>query len=130
MKPDGMLVEPEFLVSARQDVATQGSGPAMTDLAQIEPVLASFLHESLAAVAGKLALAGAPTELIQAVHEEVLGIALTSLRALRRSHYEFWKHSMEGTLLAQLDAEFCKKTPRRRRKRGGNDTATGSEGSR
>jgi hypothetical protein len=120
MKPDGMLVEPEHIVSAQQDVTAKGSGPTLADLAGAEPALASFIHENLAAVAGKLTLSGAPTELVQAAHEEVLSVVLTSLRALRRGHYELWKYSMTGTRLAQLDETFMPpKSPRRKKGRGG-----------
>jgi hypothetical protein len=116
MKPDGMLVEPRFIVVARQDVAAKGSGQALTEYGQTEPALASFIHESLAAVAGKLSLSGAPTELVQGTHEEILAVVLTALQALRRSHYELWKDTVTGTRLAQLDPSLQAK-PRRRRKK-------------
>jgi hypothetical protein len=116
MKPDGMLVEPRFILAARQHVAAKGSGQTLTEYGQTEPALASFIHESLAAVAGKLSLSGAPTELVQGTHEEVLAVVLTALQALRRSHYELWKDTMTGTRLAQLDPTFRPK-PRRRRQR-------------
>jgi hypothetical protein len=128
MKPDGMLVEPRYIVLARQDVAAKGSGQTLTEYGQAEPALASFVHESLAAVAGKLALAGAPTELVQGTHEEVLAVVLTSLQALRRGHYELWKDTVTGTRLAQLDPSLVPAPRRRRKKNGetgpGQDTAT------
>ncbi len=125
MKPDGMLVEPEYVVAARQDVAEKGSGQALTDLAGAEPVLASFVHESLAAVAGKLTLSGAPTELVQGSHEEVLAVVLTCVQALRRGHYELWKDTVAGTRLAQLDGTL--RGPRKRRRKKGEGTASTEE---
>jgi hypothetical protein len=122
MKPDGMLVEPEQIVRARQDVATKGTGQVLTEFGQAEPALAAFIYESLAAVAGKLSLSGAPTELVQGTHEEVLAVILTSLRALRRSHYELWKDTMTGTRLAQLDEEFRAAPRRVRKKRRAGDS--------
>jgi hypothetical protein len=116
MKPDSMLVEPEYLATARQDVATAGVGQALAAVGQAEPALASFVHESLTAAAGRLALAGAPTEVVQGVHEEVLAIVLTSVNALRRSHYELWKDTATGTRLAQLDPTLKPKHKPRRKK--------------
>jgi hypothetical protein len=123
VKPDSMLVEPEHIVSARQDVAAKGSGPALNEFAQAEPALASFIYEGLASVAGKLALSGAPTELVQGSHEDVLAVVLTCVQAMRRGHYALWKDTLTGTRLAQLDPSFQPK-PRRRRKK---DQSNGTE---
>src|SRR6516165_1304259 len=111
-----MLVEPEHIVSARKDVADQGSGQALNKFAETEPVLASFIYEGLASVAGKLSLSGAPTELVQGSHEDVLAVILTCVQAMRRGHYALWKDTVTGTRLAQLDPSFQPK-PRRRRKK-------------
>jgi hypothetical protein len=116
MKPDGMLVEPEHIIRARQEVAAAGGDETLAALGQSEPALASFLFDGLSAVAGKLALSGAPTPLVQGAHEELLTLALTCVQALRRGHYDLWKDSMTGTRLAQLDPDFQPK-PRRRRKK-------------
>ncbi len=116
MKPDSMLVEPAHIISARQAVAAKGGAEALGNFGQAEPALASFIHESLATVAGKLSLSGAPTELVQGAHEDVLGIVLTSVQALRHGHYELWKDTVTGTRLAQIDKTF-RAAPRRRRKK-------------
>ena len=124
MKPDSMLVEPEHIVSARQDVATKGSSQVLNEFSQTEPALASFICEALATVAGKLSLSGAPTELVQGSHEDVLAVILTCVQAMRRGHYSLWKDSVTGTRLAQLDPAFQPKPPRRSRKK---DQTNGSE---
>ena len=80
MKPDSMLVEPEHIVSARREVASIGSGPSLNQFAHQEPALASFLSENLASFAGRLSLSGAPTELVQGSHEEVLTLVLTCVQ--------------------------------------------------
>ena len=121
MKPDSMLVEPAHIIRARQDVAAKGSGEALNEFANAEPALASFVHESLAAVAGKLSLSGAPTELVQGSHEDLLAVVLTCVQALRRGHYELWKDTLTGTRLAQLDKEFRAPPRRRRKKSEGGD---------
>jgi hypothetical protein len=116
MKPDSMLVEPEHIVSARQDIADKGNGAALNEFAQTEPALASFIYESLTAVAGRLCLSGAPTEVVQGSHEDVLAVVLTCVQAMRRGHYTLWKDTMTGTRLAELDERFQAPTKRRRRK--------------
>ena len=117
MKPDSMLVEPEHIVSARREVASIGSGPSLNQFAHQEPALASFLSENLASFAGRLSLSGAPTELVQGSHEEVLTLVLTCVQSMRRGHYALWKDTMSGSRLAQLEPSLEFK-PRPRRKRG------------
>lgn len=119
MKPDSMLVDFEHIARARQDVAAQGTGPAMNEFAATEPALASFIFEGLAVVAGKLSLSGAPTELVQGSHEDVLAVLLTCVQALRRGHYALWKDTAVGTRLAQLDESLA--APRKRRRKKDHD---------
>jgi hypothetical protein len=116
MKPDSMLVEPEHIISARQDLCSKGGDEALSEIATTEPALASFIYESLATVAGKLSLSGAPTPLVQGAHEDMLTIVLTCVQALRHGHFELWKDTMEGSRLAQLDPAFQTKPKRRRKK--------------
>jgi hypothetical protein len=125
MKPDGMLVEPRSIVAARQEVAEKGSGQALEEYGRTEPALAAFIHGSLAAVAGKLSLVGAPSELVRAAHEEVLSVVLTALQALRHGHYELWRDTATGTRLAQLDPALVPVHRRRRRKKG--ETGSGQD---
>jgi hypothetical protein len=114
-----MLVEPEHIVSARQDIAVKGSSQALNEFAQNEPALASFIYEGLAAVAGRLSLSGAPTEVVQGSHEDVLAMVLTCIQAMRRGHYALWKDSVTGTRLAQLDEQF--RAPKKRRRKKSQD---------
>lgn len=106
MKPDAMLVEPEYLVKARQEVLNEGTGSVLTQISGQETILAAYIHESLASMAGKLAIAGAPTQVVQAVHEDALAVVLTSLQALRQGHFELWKDTLSGSRLEQLDPSF------------------------
>jgi hypothetical protein len=119
MKPDSMLVEPAYILSARQDIASKGNTDALVEFGQAEPALASFILETLASVAGKLSLSGAPTEVVQGSHEEVLTAILTCVEAQRRGHYELWRDTMTGTRLAQLDEAFRPPAKRRRKKSPG-----------
>jgi len=117
MKPDSMLVEPEHIATTRREVAAKGSGACLYEFAQIEPALASFVHESLVSAAGRLSLSGAPTELVQGSHEEILSVVLTCVQAMRSAHYSLWKDTVIGSRLAELDPSLEPK-PRPRRKRG------------
>jgi hypothetical protein len=119
---DGMLVETSFLIRAGRELARGSAAEGLFALAGREPVLAAFLAEGLAAIAGRLALSGAPPEVVQGSHEEMLALALTCVQALRRGHYELWKDTMTGTRLAHLDPAFRLK-PRRRKQRPGEGSA-------
>jgi hypothetical protein len=127
MKPDGMLVEPAHIVSACQDIVNKGAAHALEEFGGTEPALASFIRDSLAGVAGKLSLSGAPTEVVQGSHQEVLTTVLTCVQALRRGHFELWKDTMTGTRLAQLDEGF-RPARTRRRKKGRSPDAQGETG--
>jgi hypothetical protein len=116
MKPDAMLINPEFIVKARQEVADQGTGKSLEGFAQLEPALAGYIYETTAGIAGKMGLAGAPTEIVQGSHEDMLAVILTCIQALRRGHFELWKDTVVGSRLAQLDATLGA-GPRRRRKK-------------
>jgi hypothetical protein len=117
-----MLVQPAHIISARQDVVAKGSSPALSEFAETEPALASFIYEGLTSVAGRLALSGAPAELVQGSHEDILAVVLTCVQALRRGHYALWQDTVTGTRLAQLDPSLQLK-PRRRRKKNQQNSA-------
>jgi hypothetical protein len=116
MKPDSMIVEPTHIVRARHDVTAKGSSESLSEFAQTEPALASFICDGLVAVAGRLSLSGAPTELVQGSHEDILGVVLTCVQAIRRGHYALWKDTVTGTRLELLDPTLKAKGQRPRRK--------------
>jgi hypothetical protein len=119
MKPDSMIVEPGHIANAGQQVVEEGAEQSLARLAEAEPALASYLRHCLTAVAGKLALSGAPTEVVQGNHEEVLTAILVCLAALRQGHYDLWKDALDGTPLARLEEAPPPPTKPRRKKRGG-----------
>jgi hypothetical protein len=119
MKPDGMLIEPDYIVQARQAIAATGSPQVLEEIGDTEPALAAYVAECLACVCGKLALSGAPTPLVQAIYEETLALVLTCVQAQRRGHFELWKDTMTGTRLAQLDESLQPPAKPRRKKRRG-----------
>jgi hypothetical protein len=125
VNPDNMLVEPDLIIAARMAVGEQGTGPALLALREVEPVLADFIRESLAAVAGKLTLSGAPGPLVLGIHEEALALVLTSVQAVRRGHYQLWKETAVGTRLEALAPDL--KPKRRRRKKPSTGPESGGE---
>jgi hypothetical protein len=126
MNPNSMIVEAEYVIGAREEVATKAADDALAELAQGEPTLAGFIEDRLAAVAGKLALSGAPTAAVQGVHEDVLTVVLTGIQALRRGHNSVWKDSMPASPLIQMESSPQPKPPRQRKtqKGGGPEQTT------
>jgi hypothetical protein len=116
MKPDGMLVEPKSIAWASREVARRVGSKVLAEVGGQEPALAAYLQESLVAAAGKLALAGAPTPIVQGVHEEVLPVAMTCVQAPRQGHSASWKDMLIGTPLARL-AEGFEAPPQKGRRR-------------
>lgn len=122
VQPDSMLVDADHIVSARHDIGQVGSPEALDDLSGREPILGAYIQEGMASLAGKLALAGAPTMLVQGVYNEVLALLLSSVEAQRRGHYALWKDCITGTPLERLEPPQTplgeKKRGKPRRKRG------------
>jgi hypothetical protein len=116
MKPDAMLINPEFIVEAQQRVAGRGTGKSLESFAKLEPALAAYIYEATAAIAGKMVLAGAPSEVVQGSHEDMLAVILTCIQAVRLGHYALWKDTVIGSRLAQLDASLQAASRRRRKK--------------
>jgi hypothetical protein len=114
-RPDSMLIEPGHIVSARQQVGERGNPEALQELATREPALAAYISESMASLAGKLALSGAPTPVVQGLYNEALAVLLSSVEAQRRGHYDLWKGTIVGTRIEELARA---KKPRKRRRRG------------
>jgi len=102
VRPDGMLVEPSHIISARQDIGEVGSPSSLEELSGREPILAAYIQETMASMAGKLVLSGAPTNLVQGMYYEALTLVLSSLEAQRRGHYEYWKDSILSARLQEL----------------------------
>lgn len=114
MKPDSMIVEPEFIMKAVEGICERGAARALKDLQGREPALAAFVQDRLATLAGRLALSGAPHKVVRGAHEEILVLVLGALEALQRSHYELWKETaLEGRLARPED----QRQPRRRKPR-------------
>lgn len=101
--PDSMLVHHAHIVEARTKIAEGGHQAALEGLLEREPALAAYLSQAMATIAGKMVLAGAPTEVVQGVHSDVMLLMLSSLEASRAAQYELWKDSILGTRLEVLE---------------------------
>jgi len=128
MNNDAMLIEPQTIASARSSVAEQGPQTALQTLAKSEPALAMFVAESLATTAGRLALSGAPTGVVQGVHEDVLATVLTCVESIKRAHFELWKDTEMGVRLAALAAVPKKGKTSQRRRAVAEDPGTDPQG--
>lgn len=128
MNNDAMLIEPQTIAGARTSVAEQGPQAALQALAKSEPALAMFVAESLATTAGRMALSGAPTGVVQGVHEDVLATVLTCVESIRRAHFELWKDTELGARLKALAAAPEQKKVARKRRVDNGDSAPQREG--
>ncbi|MBY0231842.1 MAG: hypothetical protein K2W96_21380 [Gemmataceae bacterium] len=120
-KPDSMLVLGKHLTDARRGVAGQGALAALDALGEREPALAGYIGEGLASLVGKLALAGAPSDLVRGVHSEALSITLGAVEAQRAATSELWEGTTFGTLLETFGKPPA--PPKRPRRRKGQDGA-------
>lgn len=99
MNTDAMLVDSQCLADAIGQVPPAEVPRVFEHLQQQEPVLAGHIGESLIAIAGRLALSGAPTELVQGVHGDLLHLVLGALQALRFGHYRLWRECVPAERL-------------------------------
>jgi hypothetical protein len=100
--PDSMLVKHTHIMDARTRISEQGHQAALEALLDREPALAAYMSQAMATIAGKMALAGAPTEIVQGVHADVLLVMLSSLEASRAAEYELWEGTVVGSRLEAL----------------------------
>jgi hypothetical protein len=115
MKPDAMLVEAEMISEALSTLDEAGVEKAFANLASNEPHLAAYITHSLIGIAGKLALAGAPAEVVRGSHEDFLLLAVACVAAMQRGHYHLWRDTNLGTRPAEFDASLI--SPAKRHKR-------------
>jgi len=101
---DSAIISGEAFEQAVNHVA-DSENEALECLEEREPILAGFIERTLTTMAGKLALSGAPTEMVQGCHEHMLGVVLVSLEASRIAHYELWKDAADGEHLEKITAQ-------------------------
>ena len=102
---DQAVVSPVALQAAITELNREGAEKLLSNIQQAEPELGPFIHHMALQVAGKLALAGAPTDIVQGVHTDLLAACALIYLALRKGSYEIWRDTALGERLKELEAE-------------------------
>ena len=97
-----MLIDENLISAAVNDVSKDGIDKALSQLADREPRLASYIGYSSTIMAGKLALSGAPSKVVRGVYRDALTTILVSIQALQTAHYELWKDVEGCQILGKL----------------------------
>ncbi len=91
---DGMLVGQVTLLHACEEVdelaAENGAQGPIDELAAFEPTLASYIDAHCEAIAGRLALTGAPSPVVQGIYRSILLMTVSAVQAMRRGQYDYW----------------------------------------
>lgn len=125
MKPDGMLVEAEMIAEELKGIGRRGTDGALEELAAHERDLTAYITISASSIAGKLALAGAPTEVVRGSHEDFLLVILACIGAMKRGHYQLWKDTLVGSRLADIDHSLVVPVKKGRRRKGQTSAPSG-----
>lgn len=78
--------------------ADAAKGNILETIAAREPVLTAYITERMQSISGKLALAGAPPQAVQAFFHDIATVVATSVRSVWAASDELW----EGVDLAML----------------------------
>jgi len=96
---DGQLVTLRDLYSSHEELArmVEENGPmaGLLDLMEFEPILGADIQQRCSAVAGQIAVTGAPAELVRLVFESAVTTAVGAVMATRQAYYEFWSDMMD-----------------------------------
>jgi ribosomal protein L7/L12 len=99
---DDTLVSKQSLETTLGQLGENGSDSFLSTLMEAEPGLGGFLTHNATLVAGKLALTGAPQEVIQGVHSDLLAACAVVYWAVRQGSYEIWEGTALGDRLRAL----------------------------
>jgi ribosomal protein L7/L12 len=102
---DQAVISPVALQAAITELNQQGAENLLGRIQQAEPEFGSFIHHMAVQVAGKLALSGAPAEVIQGVHNDLLGACALTYLAFRKGSYEIWQDTVLDQRLKDLEVE-------------------------
>jgi len=107
---DPGVVTPSVLAAALAERADENrQANILEKLAEREPVLAAYISERIVSVSGKLALSGAPSEVVRAAYDDLLEVVGVAIRAVWKGQDEFWK----GIDLTQLSGHSGRGSRRR-----------------
>ena len=102
MKSTDMLIDEDLILTIVSHLGVDGIDEAFSQLADHEPELTSYIGHNSTLMAGKLALSGAPTEIVRGVYQDTLIMVLASIQAIRTAHYELWKDAEGNEVLRKL----------------------------
>jgi hypothetical protein len=96
---DASVVSRKTLTSIALAVeADAAKGNVLDVIAAREPILAAHITERMQSISGKLALAGAPPQAVQAFFADIATVVATAVRTVWAASDELW----EGVDLAML----------------------------
>ena len=98
---DATIIDAAILAQAQSAIATD-EGAALRRLSEREPLLANFMLEKMLVIAGRLALSGAPSEVVNEIDDCIRLLVLIGIEATRLGHYELWKDTAEGEHLRKI----------------------------
>jgi ribosomal protein L7/L12 len=102
---DQTVVSEAALQAALNEIGCHGPERILRGMAQAEPNLGPFIRHTAVQVAGKLALTGAPPEVVQGVHEDLLSACALTYLAFRKGSFEIWRDTALGERLKDLELE-------------------------
>lgn len=109
---DASLVTQEILGRViGQRAGVTGASNALELVAAREPILGSYVFERLMVLAGKLAVSGAPPDIVRGCCDDILDVVTIAVRAVWAGHDELW----HGVDLRRLSRKNCRLKSRRAR---------------
>ena len=89
---DASLVSPEILRAVVEKVSGESGGSeVLTRLSAREPVLGTYIVENLLVLSGKLALSGAPPDVVQACYDDMIKLVAVSVGSVWKASDDLWK---------------------------------------
>lgn len=106
---DASVVSQDTLRAIAAEVTAEAADTnVIQSIAKREPLLAAYIAEKMLVVSGKLALSGAPPEIVQGCYEELANLVTTSVRAVWAGSDELWR----GINLADVGRPLCRRRAR------------------
>jgi ribosomal protein L7/L12 len=100
---DQTVISAAALQAALSDMSTVETQALVGSIVRAEPELGPYLQGMAVQVAGQLALSGAPPEVCQGVHEDLLRTCALTYFAFRKGSYEIWSGTALGQRLKELE---------------------------
>ncbi len=95
--PSDQQVTSRMILQVLQESTRQGATPALERLEQVEPDLANYLMETLTSIYHQILGLGGSAKKSRRVYQQVQSLALVSIAALQKGHYELWHQTYKLT---------------------------------